>query len=502
MTTSPQQLAEKPRFAPAFGLTLLLAFALAAVILLQGEWALYGLIGLLGFILFLRWPVLGLYVTTALLLLSASATVVGTLRVHVPVTAAKLAGIAAFTAWAMRAGVLREPVRFTGAGLVLILFFLWSGVGIIMGGDWRLQWPEWIRLGTLLAYLLLAVNVLRSRAEIHRFVMLILLCGLAMSIFALMQYFIPALQLEVTQAAGDIGVRGEGAYVDYGDVEGGPAVRVSGGTGHSNWLAMLLLIIMPLNVYWFMTAKSTALKLLALVTVVLEIAALVLTFTRTGFLIGIIILGVLALRNLVRFTPRRTIFLLLAIFMGWFILPEAYKDRVLDLQTWTQGRSVINRVELQEAAYDYWLQSPVWGVGLGGYGFLLIEDNREISQTMRWFVNRHDWPPQFIGAHNLYLQILSETGAIGFLLMALFFVLLVRKLAEARKDAAYAEDREAEALVSTLQVSLIAFLVSGIFLHALTQKIWWMVCAIALVTPLMSLTEQEAEEKRLSESDL
>lgn len=460
------------------------AALLAGAILAVQEKALFGLAGAILFCFFVRWPALGLYLTTALLLLTASATVFGDLRVHVPVTAAKLCGAVAFAAWALRVVVRRERLRFTPSIYILLAFFAWSALGVLLSETWEYQWAEWIRLGTLLAYFLLAVNVLDTRERVTRFVMLILFCGMALAGFAVLQYFVPAWHLEVSSAAADLGVRTEGAYIDYGSLEGGPAVRVSGGTGHSNWLALLILTVLPINAYLFMAGRTRTVRALALCAVALEVAALVFTFTRTGFLVGCIVLLLLFLRNLVRFTPQRFTAVALAIFLVWFLLPQPYKERVLDPTQYTRSESVRNRMQLQDSAWEQFTGHPVFGVGLGGYGPRLLDDNTRVARIMRWFVEEHNWPPQFIGPHNMYMQVAAETGVVGLTLFCVFFVVLIRELRGANRIYRELGDDDGAALTSTLEVGLVAFLVCGVFLHALTQKIWWMVAATAAAASL------------------
>ncbi|HOJ34783.1 MAG TPA: O-antigen ligase family protein [Candidatus Hydrogenedentes bacterium] len=478
------------------GWAVLVGLVLALGILATGTAALYAVFGLAFFGVFLLYPQFGLYVTTALLLLSGSATVVGDLRMQVPLTAAKVCGAAAFAAWLCRAIVRQEPIRFPTPTVVLFVFLGWAGIGIASSTTWRVQWPEWIRLATLVVYFFFTVNILTTRSRIRAYVVLVLVCGLLLALFALAQYFIKDLHLELPSQEADVGSRAEGAYIERDEAAGMVAVRVSGGTGHSNWLALLILTIMPLNAYWFMTARGRAFRVLALVTVFLEICALVLTFTRTGFLIGCIVLVVLAARNLVRFTPQRVAALALALFFGWFLLPEAYKARVLNFTQYGRSESISNRMELQKAAWETTLENPILGVGLGGYGPHLLQKNSRVARTMRWFVERYDWPPQFIGPHNMYLQLSAETGVVGLGLIAIFFAVLLRNLRYANHELARCGDKDGEALTSSIEVGLIAFLISALFLHALQQKVWWMIAAVAAVATAYLPPDSESTSVR------
>lgn len=453
-------------------------------VLTGGSYALLAELGIIAFMLVLRWPVLGLYLTTALLLLSGPSGVVGPVRVAIPITGAKIAGAMTFASWLLNAFLRREHIRIGWESVPLVALFLWSALGVFLSESWRLQWPEWFRLGTLVAFFVLSVNLLNTEERIHSFVMVILYCGVAMAIFAVVQYLVPSFQLRADTAIADIGAGVEGAYVDPESLDGGAAVRVTGRAGHSNWLALIILIILPLNVYWYEAAKSWKARAFCVSAVFIEIVALILTFTRTGFLVGFVIFVVLGVRRLVRVNPPRLAYVAFAVVIALLALPSAYKERVLDPAKYTQSESVRRRVELQRAAWEMMLEEPLWGVGLSGYGLRIVEKDTDVAHIMRWLVDEMHWDPRIIGTHNMYLQLASETGLVGLGLMVLFFGIMLRDLRKAEQFYRKTGTRRVATLVMSLQVSLLSFLLCALFLHALQQKIWWMMTAIAAVVPL------------------
>ncbi|MEA3364937.1 MAG: hypothetical protein U9Q79_04785, partial [Candidatus Hydrogenedentes bacterium] len=78
---------------------IVIAAVAGVAVLLGGNYALLTELGLIVFALVLRWPLLGLYLTTALLLLSGPSGVIGPLRVAIPITAAKIVGAMTFASW-------------------------------------------------------------------------------------------------------------------------------------------------------------------------------------------------------------------------------------------------------------------------------------------------------------------------------------------------------------------------------------------------------------------
>ncbi len=473
----------------------LLSTALGLAIVVGGAKAILVLMGLIALVLIARWPFAGLMLTTALLLLSGPAGVVGSMRVAVPITAAKACGALTFASWIANALVRRQRIRVGIEAAPLILFFLWCAVGVFGSPMWEQQWGEWVRLGTLVAFFVLAVNLVDSQERVHRFTMLILFCGVAMSLFAVAQYLIPALQLDPQTAVADVGAGAGGAFRDAESSGSVGAVRVSGTAGHSNWLALIILMIMPLNVYWFQSTKTRLAKALCLGAVGVEILALILTFTRTGFLVGVVILGVLGARRLIRVNPYRVAAVALALVLGWLVLPGAYKERVLTPARYRDSDSVRHRLQLQEAAWEITKEQPIWGVGLGGYGLHIIEMRSEVALIMNWLVDEQDWSPLSIGTHNMYLQLTSETGVVGLVLILLFFGILLRDLRRAEIFYKQAGDSRAAVLAMALQVSVMSFLLCALFLHALQQKIWWMMVALAAVAPLYRVALSEGKKR-------
>jgi O-antigen ligase len=471
---------------PAGGVPLLpavavvsLAAALGVAIVATGHWAVVGLIGVIAFVLFVLSPVSGLYITTALLLLSGSFGILGADTAAVPVTAAKLCGLMTLLAWAIDWVVRREPLKVPSEVVLLVLFYAWSSLGLAFSEERAELFAEWFRLGTLAAFFILSIHLLDTKERMHAYVVLIAVCGLLMSLVAIAQYFLPALQLASETAVSDIGRGATGAFVDADSLQGGPAIRVSGMAGHSNWLAMILLLVLPLNVYWALVTKKMRWKTLAVVIASVEFVALILTFTRTGFIVGMTAIAIVTAKRLIRITPQRITALVLAIFFAWLFLPSAYKERVLTFAQYTQSESVIHRTELQQAAFNFMVEKPIYGVGIGGFGFHLLDADYTVSDILYWLVKESGWNPLFYGTHNMYLQIGSETGLVGLALFILFLFSVLRNLRQSELAARKLGDRELELLAATLEVSLWSFALCAVFLHALQQKIWWMLAALA-----------------------
>lgn len=461
-------------------LVLLLALALILGILAVGSKAVLALVGLVLFFLFLRNPVYGLYLTTVVLLLSGVTAGLGLVPYGAPSAAAKAVGGATIAAWILNSLTTGKRFRFNREVLLTLAFVGWALVGIGFSLTWRVQLPEWTRLVTVAGYFILAIHLLDSKERLHQYVVLVLLCAFIMSVYAISQYFIPRLQVSGVAGIQSIAGGADLAFIDPEGTATGAAVRVTGGTGHSNWLAFTLLLILPLNVYWYGTMKRPRGRVFVLLVTLVELAALVLTFTRLSLVVGAIVAFVLIVRRAVRLNPYRVAALAAALVIAWFLVPSGYKERVIDFTKYSTSESTSARIELQSYAWEYMQQFPVVGVGLGGFGLRFYEENAPIAAMLRWMHDTLGFNPLYYGPHNMYLQLGSETGTVGLLFMFAFFIVgLMDALRAQRLFRAMGEDQLAS-LSSVAMVSILSFLFCALFLHGLQQKIWWMVFAVAV----------------------
>jgi len=459
--------------------SLVAALVLSIAIMAGGFLGLAGLFGALLFGFFVYYPVVGLYATVAALILQGSAGVLGDSGSGaIALTLAQLVGVAALAAWLINLLVGKLALPVSQPMLVLLCFVLWTFFGAILSEHALELLPNWARLVFRFGLFVLAVNLLTTPERVHGFMIVIVVCAFIMCVSAVSQYFLPA-------ESGIAGITGrDAAYIDQESLQGEAAVRVSGQAGHSNWLAFFILLVIPLALYWLHTVKSFRAKWFVIATMGLMMISLVLTFTRTGLVIGVALALMLAAKRYVMITPLRITAAMLSMVFVWLALPEAYKERVLSPRQYTQSRSVMSRLELQEAAGRYFVENPVFGLGVGGFGLEYLYERSDTATNMNYLVRFSNWNPIFIGTHNWYLQLLCDTGLLGFLLFASFFFLMFRRLQQHDQLMRSTGDWQGEQLTTLLIISLIAMLMMGMFLHALYQEIWWIIAAAAVAVPL------------------
>lgn len=220
-------------------------------------------------------------------------------------------------------------------------------------------------------------------------------------------------------------------------------VRVFGHLDNPNILAQYLEFIIPLAFGLFWTVKSYAKKAIFLVAMAIMVLCLILTFSRGGwvaFALSIVVFAILKDRRI----------LLLGTVFGFVsvnFLPQPIIDRLLSLGNLSESSnsyrtfiwvSTINMIK------DFWYS----GVGLGINAFQKLYNASYIREGVFAF-----------HSHNLYLEVLAETGILGMLAFLGVIFSMFRRGITALLNT---DDALIKTIVSALLGGMTAFLFHGI----------------------------------------
>jgi O-antigen ligase len=222
-------------------------------------------------------------------------------------------------------------------------------------------------------------------------------------------------------------------------------------TQNPNDLALMLNLLLPLTVALFLSRPAPLLRVLLPVAIGLQAVAVILTFSRAGFL-TLIVIGLAYLWKLRR-RKRDRGWAMLAVVVGVAslpLLPAGYDARLAtmtDTASDPTGSAQARRQDIYAAVS--WIKGhPVIGAGIG-------------QDTLALNAERG---PRWKALHNVYLQYAVELGLPGFALFLLLFGSCLRSVARVERAA---EDdpalRSLFHLAGGIQVSLIAFGVAALF---------------------------------------
>ncbi len=190
---------------------------------------------------------------------------------------------------------------------------------------------------------------------------------------------------------------------------------------HFNSLAGYLNLVLPLSLGCMVLARGRRLGLVGLISHTLALAALYFTGSRGG----LIAYGAMVVASLFFLKPRWIAFsrVLLTVAMAAAIVlalqPRTGEEsRLKEVDDFTS----VSRLALWGAAGAMFIQHPVLGVGYGNYR-MLYSDYIPMAT------------PNQLDAHDLYLQFLSETGTIGFLVFSIMIAGFIRIASKLARDA-------------------------------------------------------------------
>jgi O-antigen ligase len=221
-------------------------------------------------------------------------------------------------------------------------------------------------------------------------------------------------------------------------------------TQNPNDLALLLNVILPLSGGLLRGERRRAARAVLILVMLSDVAAIVVTFSRGGFLTLTATTAIFLWRIVRRRKAPWAAFVAVAALACVPLLPGGYLQRIgtsVDMDSDPTGSSQA-RWRLAQGAVVYLVKHPLVGSGIGTGGLAL---NEQIGPT---------WQQ----VHNTYLEYGLELGLPGLVL----FVLLTRSaLNGARLTERHLRARRAPgallALHDGVQLSLIAFIVGALF---------------------------------------
>lgn len=358
----------------------------------------------------------------------------------------------------------------------LVLIFCLTGLlSIPLAINQQEAWAEFS--GTFIRCIVIfivMVNVVRTEARLKGLLFLAMAAGIWLSFEAINDYRLGLMTIEGYRAAG----RGTGIF------------------GNTNDMALHLVTVLPISVALLFGTKGVARKLLYGAFAAVMIAAIVLSYSRGAF-IGMLIALLFIAWKLGHRRRLEIVFAVLS-FAGVIVLlaPDKYGSRLLSIfipSLDPEGSADARRGELFRSIYVA-LRHPLLGIGMGNY---------QPEMSYRGLVT-----------HNSYTQVAAEMGMTALACYTMFIGTPLRKLGQiARETFETRRDSRFYYLTLGLQASLIAYLVSSVFLSV--AYVWYVYYLVGYAVCLTRMYESEtgkavvpetrkdrkkAEEPQISES--
>src|SRR5262245_35316422 len=252
--------------------------------------------------------------------------------------------------------------------------------------------------------------------------------------------------------------------------------RISGYTGLSgnpNDLALTLNLIVPVTGVLLFTSRSALGRVAAAAILLVAIAAVILTFSRAGFLT----LGAIVLLSLIfmakRRAPKTAAAVVVCALAAAPMMPAGYVERlstITDIEADKTG-SAQGRWSDFRVATTIVARNPVLGVGLG-QDILALNQARGLT-----------WR----SVHNAYLQCAVDLGLPGLLLFLWLLGSSFNSARRAERDAdCHPARRDVSVFAAAVQVALVAFVVGACF-HPIAYQFYFF-CVAGLAVALKHIS--------------
>lgn len=323
----------------------------------------------------------------------------------------------------------------------------------------------------------LVINYFETFKEINLFLNLIIFCTGVLSLYGIYQYL--------------IGFKSVAQFALIEGIKISPD-RVFAIFTSPNSLAALILLVFPISYAYLLYEKNRFKRVLFLVSIVLMLTCLFLTFSRGGWLCFLIALGIAFFYYLRDESLRKRAILTFLILLFFTVIFSAVVIQLsahISAETSTQAvtyvglekesavASASGRFYLWRGSFSLWKEFPISGSGIGT--FASVYPKYQFGGIYSKY------------AHSIFFETLAETGLFSAIILFWIFYLIFRR---EHYSVVFSKDDE-------LKVFSIALFAGtfGFFLHSLIDinfqvpllgLVFWALVGISFVFPKACLFQK------------
>lgn len=305
------------------------------------------------------------------------------------------------------------------------------------------------------------VNVIRTENRLKLFIWLAFAVSLYLSVNAVNDYM--------------TGNFREGSAF-YNNQRIGGVIR--GLFGNSNDLALHLVTMVPLAIGFAFATKKTLRRFLYIGFAAVFVAAIVVTFSRGGFL-GLFVAAFVLVRKIGRKNKfLSTGALVVALLAVLVFAPGGYTGRlstIFNSESDATGSSS-QRTEILKRSIWVTLRYPLFGVGVGNFHYKSVHE---------------------LVTHNAYTEVSSEMGIPALVIYIMLMVYPLRRLREIEKETVDVPDKRRFHYWSIgIQASIVAYMVSSFFGAVAYQWYIYYIVGYAVALRRIYYVDQHAAERK------
>jgi hypothetical protein len=367
-----------------------------------------------------------------------------------------LLGIYAVTQLVLEGNLTARPREVNLVLLLGLAALLSMPLAVNPGEAWEI-FSEFL-IKAILIFIVI-VNVVRTKSRLSALIVLALVVSVYLAFYAVQDY--------------QSGVFKVGNAIDNNLRITG---RIRGLFENANELALHLATMAPIAVCLAFAKRGVVRKFVYLGSALIMVGAIVVTFSRGGFL-ALAAVAFFLVRKLGR--DRRmstTAGFVLAVVLFFAIAPGDYAGRLSTIFNTTSDitGSASQRNQVLQRSIFVTLRYPLFGVGVGNFHHKSFNE---------------------LGTHNAYTQVSSEMGIAALVVYVMFLVYPFKRLTEVQKLSYGKKDDRDERfyyyMAVGLQASLLAYMVASFFAHVAYQ--WYIYYLVGYAIALRRIYISRAE---------
>jgi probable O-glycosylation ligase (exosortase A-associated) len=358
--------------------------------------------------------------------------------------------ITTIVAWLISGENKRIP--FTALTFFTLLLLAWTGVTTFFAVEPDMALRQFDRFFKVIAMAMIGISIMHTRQRLH---LLVWVTVVSIGYFA---------------------IKGGAFTIVTGGhfrVWGPPQTMIT----DNNDLALATMMIIPLMVYLARTHANRLVKIALYISVLLALASVIGSYSRGGFLTMAAITLVLWWRSSKRFLMLLVSVALIASAIP--LIPQKWYDRMDSISAYEQDASANSRVEMWGVAIDIAQRRPIVG---GGF---------DVHRTSWAYENRPDVGRR--NFHNIYFSVLGWHGYVGLAIFLALGLVAFRTAKCIKKKCRGNPDLSQEyTLANMIQISLIAFVIGGMFLNFAFYDLYYGLISMLIIT--RALVEKKLAE--------
>jgi O-antigen ligase len=266
-----------------------------------------------------------------------------------------------------------------------------------------------------------------------------------------------------------------------------PGLRPGGVSGDCNYFASSALITLPMAYYFWRASSRSWITILCFSSIGMSLMAMMLGASRGGFL-GLLA-GLLMIIWRSKAKIRNMVLISSTVGPVVFLVPSSPLQRLIHPE-YADHLGADIRIMLWKAGWRMIQAHPLFGVGLGNFISMSgVYEDRSV------FYGTATEKMQGL-ACNAFLELTAELGIIGLIVFTGILVATYLSLDRVRRRTADGKPNLLNIAANSLQVALVSFSVSLVFLSGQYLKPFWMLVFLSMCLPALEVQQRRERHRR------